>query len=397
MAMARKPHVLFLFFEGLAETVIDSQVLAHIRSVADAGIATFEIACAPWQREVVELSLKRRTDAEERAGCRILILQGERPSRVGSASENARRILKAISPDAARFSHIHARTDYSALVGSALRPHLNAHLIWDCRGDAAAELDYRKDLQNGLKALALPAVRMVLARRMRAAAQVCDRALFVSHPLRELVRRDLGDKPFSIVPSCASPKMFFFDPELRSAMRERLGVEGDRFVVAYCGGLQPYQRFDDSIEAFRQFSDGSPRAVFLAATPQLAEAEQILRARLSEGSWIARKASLQEVNGFLNAADAGFLLRHDTPTNHSASPTKFAEYCLAGLRVIMTNAVRDSHQLALELGNCIEFDERNRRFTVQPSPARREQIALQAGKVLAKDVYLPAYRTIYAP
>ena len=201
--MAEKPHVLFLFFEGLAETVIDSQVLAHIRSISDAGIATFEIACAPWQREVVELSLKRRADAEDRAGCKVRIVEGEKPSRVGSASDNARRILDAISPDAARFSHIHARTDYSALVGHALKPQLGAQLIWDCRGDAAAELDYRSDLQSGLKALALPAAKMVLSRRMRTAAQVCDRALFVSHPLRDLVRHDLGNKPFAVVPSCA--------------------------------------------------------------------------------------------------------------------------------------------------------------------------------------------------
>ena len=190
--------------------------------------------------------------------------------------------------------------------------------------------------------------------------------------------------------------MFFFDPALRAAMRYSLGVEAHRFVVTYSGGLQPYQRFGDCIDAFRQFSEASPGALFLVASPQLAEVEQILRTRLRDGSWIARKASLREVNGFLNAADAGFLLRHDTPTNHSASPTKFAEYCLAGLRVIMTRAVRDSHRIAVELGNCIEFDEHNCRFSVQPPTASREQIALQAGKVLAKDVHLDAYRAIYS-
>lgn len=395
--MAKKPHVLFLFFEGLAETVIDSQVLSHIRSIADAGIATFEIACAPWQQDVFELSVCRRADAEERAGCKIHIVEGVRPSHIGSASENAARILRVLAPSPARFTHIHARTDYSAVAGSQLKKSIGAILIWDCRGDAAAELDYRADLQTGLASLSVPALRMALTRRMRNAAHLCDRALFVSHPLHALVAGEIAGKPFAIVPSCASEAIFFYDPALRAAVRRELGIKDGTTVIVYSGGLQAYQRFDDCVDAFEEFRADTTAALFLVASPQAAKVSELLASKFGAESWIARKATLREVNGLLNAADAAFLLRDDTPTNHSASPTKFAEYCLAGLRVIMSNAVKDSHRLAVEFGNLIDFDEETGHFSITNSTIAREEIAARARRALAKGVHLDAYRTIYAP
>jgi hypothetical protein len=206
----------------------------------------------------------------------------------------------------------------------------------------------------------------------------------------------MASKPFAIVPSCASEANFFYDPELRAAVRTKLGIPEETFVIVYSGGLQAYQRFDDCVAAFQKFSASTPAALFLVASPQAAKVSELLASSLDAKSWIVRKATLQEVNGLLNAADAAFLLRDDTPTNHSASPTKFAEYCLAGLRVIMTDAVRDSYQLALEFGVLVDFDEQSGTFSIPKSTLPREEIAARSRRILAKGVHFDAYRNIYA-
>ena len=51
--------------------------------------------------------------------------------------------------------------------------------------------------------------------------------------------------------------------------------------------------------------------------------------------------SYKDINDYLNAADFGLLLREDTPTNNVASPTKFAEYLMAGLPTLISQGVGD--------------------------------------------------------
>ena len=64
-----------------------------------------------------------------------------------------------------------------------------------------------------------------------------------------------------------------------------------------------------------------------------------------------RSGRIAEFNDFLNAADFGFILRERNKINRVACPTKFAEYCLTGLPVIIGDAVPDCTSLADLWGN----------------------------------------------
>jgi hypothetical protein len=52
-----------------------------------------------------------------------------------------------------------------------------------------------------------------------------------------------------------------------------------------------------------------------------------------------RSGRIAEINDFLSAADFGFILRERNKISRVAFPTKFAEYCLTGLPVIIGDAV----------------------------------------------------------
>jgi len=395
MAMAVKPRVLLTFFEGLTETVIDSQVLGHVRLMQDAGIADFEIWALPWDAKLRDLSLARHTEAQRRAGCPIRILRGVRPGKFGSVAANAATLIETTKLQDVRFDIVHARTDYAALAAATFARSIGAELLFDCRGDSAAELDYRADLRHGLRRLIKPLLRQILARRLRRAAQLCDRALFVSHPLHQLVAGEIGDKLHAVIPCCASEDEFFFDPVLREKNRTDLGYAGSDIVYIYSGGLQPYQRLDDTVAAFAKLHAGNAATRLLIATPRVEDARQRL-GHLPAGCWQVVSAKLKEVNGLLNAADAAFLLRHDDQTNRVASPTKFAEYCLTGLPVIMTDAIRDSHALARKHGNLMLFDDAAPALALPPS-LDRAALAQRYREDLGKQAFFGTYRQIYAP
>ena len=66
---------------------------------------------------------------------------------------------------------------------------------------------------------------------------------------------------------------------------------------------------------------------------------------------------LGEMNEYMNAADFGILLRKIDPINKVASPVKFAEYSLAGLVVLATDAVDQVTTIGKSLGNIVSKDE----------------------------------------
>ena len=353
--LSEKPRVLFLFFEGLQQTVVDSQVLGHACELGESGIAEFEVWAVACDERSYDLSLSRLAKAEERARCPVRVLKGVRPGAPFSVFHNARMLRRELEVHATTFTHIHGRTDYSALVGASLARKHNALLIWDCRGNSAAEIDYRADLgplSFGLK----PLLKALLRRRMRCAAILCDRALFVSRPLRDLALPDLGHKMHKVIPCCAAEDIFHFDPALRARVRSELGFASEDIVLVYSGGLQAYQRFDHIIKSFRQLRRHDSRVRLMIVTPS----KEVVLARVGQdeqGDIRILSAPLEGINALLNGADAAFMLRDVNATNRVASPTKFAEYCLAGLPVIVTDAVPDSFALASEMGNIVAFDE----------------------------------------
>lgn len=392
--MEEKPNVLFVVFEGLAATVIDAQVLTHVRELSMAGIASFEVWVVAWNDEMYERSVARLEASNQLAQSRVRVFRGVKPASFGSVRKNGLVLLNQAASEGKRFTHIHARTDYAVLPCAVVAKAMGATLIWDCRGDAVAEVDYRKDLKGPMSVLRV-LLRLEYRRRLSAAAKLCDRALFVSTPLRSLVMGRLYDKPSFVVPSCASERDFFFDPELRRISRENMGYVDSDQVYVYSGGVQAYQRFNEMLMAFALVAARNPRARLLIATPDDLAAESAVRAILEAGTWQVRSVPLSEVNAVLNAADVAFLLRHDTPTNRSASPTKFAEYCLAGLPVIMTRAIVDSWELANRSGNLVEFDE----ATGMVGDVRvfdRKALAMDYRARLGKTAFLDTYRQVYA-
>jgi hypothetical protein len=103
---------------------------------------------------------------------------------------------------------------------------------------------------------------------------------------------------------------------------------------------------------------------------------------------------IEEINGFLNAADAGFLLRAHNAINRAAFPTKFAEYCLAGLPVIIDDAVPDCAALADRWGNRLA-PEPQAILAGLNSRIDRARVMELARATVTRSAVMPQYKTIY--
>ncbi len=389
--MDRRRKILLVLFEGLPETVIDSQVLAHARAVRERLGLDIEIWAFACTREIHAHALARRAAAEALAGCPVRVFRGLRPAAPGALVVNGLKVMRRLVKRPGEFALMHARTDYGAAAAGWAARALALPVLWDCRGDALAEFveSYGARGPVGRAAGAWKAAAIRLHRAL--AARVCRAALFVSAPLAALHEARLGGKPFAVAPCVADETAFFFDPALRETMRARLGYGPAQRVFVYSGSLAPYQCFDETVALFREIRAHDPNARLLALTPAV-EAARAALAGLPEGSARALAAPFSEMNGYLNAADVAIMLRKPTGTNRVASPTKFAEYCLCGLPIIMTDAVIDSARLAGEIGNRATIE--NGRL-VAGFPVDRAAVAARARARLTREAVIEDYARLY--
>jgi hypothetical protein len=375
-----------VLFEGLPPTVIDSQVFAHVRLVREVlgiDLAVVAVACT---RALFESSQLRLPRAREAAGGDVRLIRGIRPALPGSLAVNRvllGRELGALGP----LAFLHARADYAAAVTGPWAQRRGVPMLWDCRGDSRAELRERL----GKRMPAMLRYRLsLLDHEFRVAGKTCAGALFVTSHLREAMAAYLKGQPGWIIPCLAPEAEFFFDPVLRTQIRNKLSIAPDEMVYVYSGSLAAYQCFDETVAIFRTALNAGEKARLIVLTPEVDRARMICE-DLPPSSLICTSVPHAEVNGYLNAADFGMLLRDSTPVNVVAFPTKFAEYAMTGLRVLLKEAPPACIEVAQDLGNYLPPGGRASPWT----SAERGRCAGQAARRLGRRSAMPTYADVY--
>lgn len=377
-----------VLFEGLPPTVIDSQVLTHARLMRESFGIDLQVVAFACTGPIYEMSKKRLDMARQIASGPVILRRGMRPAVPGSLAWNRHALRQALAA-VAGLSFIHARSDYAAAVAGPVARRLGVPMLWDCRGDGVAQFRERME-ESGFRALAGPRARL-LWRESEIAGRECNAACFVTESLRRLMAPTIGGKPSWIVPCLAAEEEFFFDPGLRRATRQKLQIGANEAVYVYSGSLVAYQCFPEAVATFRDIVAKESSARLIVLSPDVAGAQRATSG-LPRDRVICGSANLVEVNAYLNAADYGMLLRDATPVNHVAFPTKFAEYCLAGLQVMMKTEPVSCVKMARKLGNYVP--------ATGVAPARldlerRAQLAKAAARQLGRGANLDGFRQIY--
>jgi glycosyltransferase involved in cell wall biosynthesis len=227
--------------------------------------------------------------------------------------------------------------------------------------------------------------------------------LCVSTALRDRLVAEHGLDPArsTIVPCVADAEKFGPGEEERAAVRRELGV-ADRFVVIYPGRFGAWHYNPETFAAVRALMDADPSVFFLVLTPDRDEAAALAARTLPEGRYAIRSARHDEVPRFLRAADLGVLLRAPDPLNEVACPTKFAEYVLTGLPVLISAGIGDCSPFvaAESAGAVLERPDPQAavaavaRIRSEPDEARRARIAA-LGQRLSRRRYARDMAALY--
>jgi glycosyltransferase involved in cell wall biosynthesis len=395
---------LFLVAEAPGATVIDSQVVDPVVAVGREGVA-MDLLFLADPRPYFE----RRAYYEERA--RAIAARTGGAVRVVPIPRKHTPIGAAIAPfvlarELARQRGrlvIHGRTDFSAFMASRLaQVSRRVRFLYDARGDVESEFRLQIARSGADPARAESTLRR-LVRIRHAAATRADHVLCVSTVLRDRLVERHGIDPArtSVVPCVADATKFGLDEAERAAARAELGV-AERFVVVYSGRLGAWHYSDETFAVVRGLMDADPSVFFLVITPDLDEARALATRTLPAGRYEIRGAAHGEVPRYLRASDLGLLLRAPDPLNEVACPTKFAEYVMSGLPVLISAGI----------GDCSPFVAEHRAGAVlaapdpavaakevatirrEPEAARRARIAA-AGATLSRQRYAAEMAALY--
>lgn len=171
-----------------------------------------------------------------------------------------------------------------------------------------------------------------------------NKVICVSKTLKSyfLNKFELNEEKFSVFPGAADSELFFYNEGLRNDVRKELDLDSSDILIVYSGRLEMKWEIPDKIfDFFKDLHIKDRRFKLLLITPDVDLANELISDYQFENVTYVKKVELLEVNRYLNAADVGLLLRENIPMNNVASPTKFAEYLMAGLPVIISSGVHD--------------------------------------------------------
>jgi glycosyltransferase involved in cell wall biosynthesis len=264
---------------------------------------------------------------------------------------------------------IHARGAFSGKVAAVMKKfYKNIKFLYDIRGDVAAEYKYHA-LNTGVSE---EEIERKLNKDFKYQKYVTDHADHfncVSHVLKSRVLKSYEIPPenVNVVPCLADHKKFYFDEKIRSENRRLMGFD-NKFVFIYSGGVGAWHCTDKVFELMSRLLPMNEKNYFVMLTPALHEAKTLAEKFLREGTYSIRSVPHDQVPLYLMSSDMGILLRENHPLNQVAAPTKFAEYLMSGLPLIISenigdysNFVRD-RKLGIVVDNNASVDDIIKRY-----------------------------------
>jgi glycosyltransferase involved in cell wall biosynthesis len=300
---------------------------------------------------------------------------------------------------------VHGRGTFSALIAAKLKSiRRNVSFIYDVRADSSAEFRFNAEKQ-GLPEKVIEdfvndqnKIQRYLTRR---AAHIFCVSSILKGRLIEITKT--AESKITILPCLADNRKFYFDKERRANLRKDLGLE-DKFVFIYTGGTGAWHYTDEVYRIIGSLLHKHENTFFVILTPDTDAAADLAKTILPEGRYIIKNAKQDEVSDYMLASDMGILLRERHPLNEVASPTKFAEYVMSGLPVLISEGIGDyspfvaQHKLGIILNN----DETDEEITKMVAPYHtmngsldKEKIARLGAENFSKQKYIDLMKGIY--
>lgn len=350
--------IYYINYDGINCSVYDSQIYTYCHLLSENNLKVTLINC-DISTDLKEYKLKMNNYLNC-DNLRVISLEKNKKFDFLVEKKIISEVIKLIKVESPINENIiiHCRGLFGSFIGlkvrGKLKSHFNIKVISDIRGAVIDEYLMRhKD-----KSIIYKIILMLLIVKVNSIQSfVCknsDYILCVSKKLEEyLKKRYIVNCNISVIPTCIDAGKNRFDLEQRTKIRNEMNLQS-KFIVAYCGGGQSYQKPEELVTAFIKISERVEEAFFLILTSNKEIFETFLnKFKVDKSRYLIRKVPHNEVYKYLSAADCAILLRDNNNVNKVASPTKYAEYINCNLPVFISHGIGDIDEISANYNTCI--------------------------------------------
>ncbi len=361
-----KPKSLYICYFGLREPLVQTQVLPYLREVQKGGVDVSILTFEPNPRERwTPAAIADQKEALAAEGIEWNHLTYHKrpsaPATVFDIVNGAFFIWRKLRRE--KIDILHARVHVPAVMAAVARKFVfrkrRPKLLFDVRGFFPEEyVDAGVWPANGSIYRVVKRVERWILRESDGFVVLTAKARDILFPESSLDGADKLGRPVALIPCCVDLKRFNAAGESsRVSVREELGI-GNRPVVTYVGSFGGWYLTDPMADFFGAAKRRFPDLYILILTQSdPAAIETLLHARkIPDADFHITKVQPQEVPRYLCASDAAISFIKPCYSKLSSSPTKIAEYLIAGVPVISNSGVGDVAELITENGVGVVID-----------------------------------------
>lgn len=299
----------------------------------------------------------------------------------------------------------HARGGYSTKILSVLKRFgKKISFIYDIRGDNIAEFDYfarKNNMPDDKREKAIVRSLYEEKRLLQGASHLFCVSNILKNEIASKYR--INSEKITVIPCAADSKRFGFDLDVREEMRRKLNIQ-NKFVLIYPGGIGNWHSTDKVFKIAGDLIRKYLNVYIIILTSEVDKARKLAQELIPEGSYYIGSATRNEMPGYLMAADMGMLLRENHPLNKAAAPTKFAEYVISGLPVMISEYIGDYSKFIEDKGFGIlikdmtdqdEYISKFGKFLECRDEVDREIISRVGSENFSKSKYVEIMKQIY--
>jgi len=332
---ADRIKVLYVTYNGVGESIFQSQVLPYLRGLSKKG---YEITLLSYERD--KSSSSAREKALKDAGIKWHKLRYHKSPRLLATLYDF--ILGSVVSFSIALKHkiniIHARATHGAIICLPAVKILRKKFIFDTRG-----LDSEEYVDGGMikKNSALHKILFMFEKYLFSQS---DSIVLLSHNARALLEeKGLGGylkKTYTKVIPCVT------DLELFKCEKGKVPGEKDNVRFIYTGSIGTWYMLDEMLGFFavakKRLKD-STFTIFSQSDKSMIN-EKIALSGTTD-SVKTGYVSYTSIPERLNTSDAGICFIRPVSSKRASSPTKIGEYLACGLPVVISPGIGDTEEI----------------------------------------------------
>lgn len=337
-----KLHVLYLSYDGMTDSLGQSQVLPYLKELSKNGFSIHLVSCEKPEKynggkagvinfiediDIIWYPIKYRKSPP------IISTIAD----IFSIKKEAEKIIAKN-----KIQIIHCRSYITALVGEQLKKKYGIKFLFDMRGFYA---DERVD--GNIWKLTNPIFKAVynfFKKKEKDFFRNADYSVSLTYKGKEIIEswKLANYIPIEVIPCCADLKKFDsnnISTEKIKQIKQALKINDTDFVICYLGSIGTWYMLPEMLDFFAQLLFKKPHAKFLFISGDSKEdiLQEAAKYNIPSEKIIVQKANYSEVPTYASVADVSIFFIKPVFSKSASSPTKQGE--LMGLQIpVICNA-----------------------------------------------------------